>query len=53
MILNILFSLMWLRIIRYIRHDYQETGSKVLLVAESVTALILFAISVLWVRSTL
>lgn len=53
MILDISFSLMWLWIIRYIRHDYQETGSKALLVAESVTVLILFAISILWIRSTL
>ena len=50
MVFDILFSLMWLWPVRTIKHDYELTGNKVLLVAEIVTTLIGFAINVLHVR---
>ncbi len=50
---NAIFSLLWLRLIRYIQRDYQETQSRGLLVAEIIVVLICFTISILWIRSTL
>jgi len=50
---NAIFSLLWLRLIRYIQRDYQETESRGLLVAEIIVVLICFTISILWIRSTL
>ena len=52
-IYNAIFSLLWLRLIRYIQRDYQETQSRGLLVAEIIVVLICFTISILWIRSTL
>lgn len=51
MILNISFSLGWIAVIIYIRNDYERTGSKALLVAEVVIAIITFAIVALSVRT--
>lgn len=50
---NAIFSLLWLRLIRYIQRDYQETQSRGLLVAEIIVVLICFIISVLCIRSEL
>ncbi len=50
---NAIFSLLWLRLIRYIQRDYQETQSRGLLVIEIIVVLICFTISILWIRSTL
>lgn len=47
---DIFFSLLWLWPVYLIKHDYEEIGSQILLVAEIVTTLILFAITVLYVR---
>lgn len=50
---NVIFSLLWLRLIRYIQRDYQETQSRGLLVAEIIVVLICFVISIFWIKSTL
>ena len=50
---NAIFSLLWLRLIRYIQRDYQETQSRGLLVAEIIVVLICFTIIILWIMSTL